>query len=205
MSNFPNYWEVVWDVTTPRHLSVVDKAHILVSVTGLLAPRVVVDPSDPSGDALLARRPSTISELAAAEQHFLARYRRCRRLDDLTISERLRKLRADPDVRVLDLTDDEMADATDFASSEYVYHHGLAAGLGRGECATLAIAANRELAAGLDDGAARRLAASIGVPVVTTEDLLRAAVDRCMISKNEAEDIQESLTGRGFRGSPSLY
>jgi hypothetical protein len=91
-----------------------------VSVTGLLAPRVVIDPSDPSGDALLARQPSTISELAAAEQYFLARYRRYQRLEDFTTSERLRKLRTDPDTRVLDLTEDEMTDAADFASNEYV-------------------------------------------------------------------------------------
>ena len=205
MSNFPDYREVVWDATTPRHLSVVDQVHILVSVTGLLAPRVVIDPSDPSGDALLARQPSAISELAAAEQYFLARYRKYHRLEDFTTSERLRKLRTDPDTGVLDLTEDETADATDFASNEYVSHHGLAAGLGRGECAVLAIAANRELAAGLDDGAARRLAASIGVRVVTTEDLLRAAVDRSVVSKDDAESIQQSLVSRGFRGSLSLY
>lgn len=188
-----------------RHLSVLNQAHILVSATGLLAPRVVVDPSDPSGDVLLTRQPSTLSELAAAEQYFLARYRKHQRLEDFTTSEQLRKLRADPDTRVVDLTEDEVADAADFASSEYVYHHGLAVGLGRGECAVLAIAVNRGLAAGLDDGAARRLAASIGVSVVTTEDLLRAAVDRCIVSKEDAESIQQSLVGRGFRGSASLY
>ena len=125
MTSLPGYGEVVWDATTPRHLSVVDQAHILVSVTGLLTPRVVANPSDPSGDALLAMRPSSVSELAAAEQHFLARYRTCHRLEDFTISERLRKLRTDPDARVLDLTEDETADAADFASSEYVFHYGV--------------------------------------------------------------------------------
>jgi len=202
---FPNRWEVVWDTTAPRHLAVVNHVEILVTVTGLLAPRVIVDPADPSGDDLLTMHPSTISEVACAEQRFLARHRQFGRLDDLAVSERLRKLRVDPDTRVLDLTEEEAEDADTFGSSQFADRVGLLDGLGRGECAVLAVAANRELTAGVDDGAARRVASSIGVPVFTTEDLLRAAVARLLVSRAEAEDIHQSLLDQGFRGSASLY
>jgi hypothetical protein len=196
---------VVWDTTAPRHLAVVNRIEILVTVTGLLAPRAVLDPADPSGDDLLARQPSTISEIACAEQRFLARHRQSRRLDDLAISERLRKLRVDPDTRVLDLTEQEADDAATFASSQFADRVGLLDGLGRGECAVLAVAASRELTAGIDDGAARKVASFIGVCVFTTEDLLRTAVARLLVSKAEAEGIHQSLLDQGFRGSASLY
>jgi hypothetical protein len=98
---------VVWDVTAPRHLALEGRADILFAVTGLTVPRRVADPTESSGADLLLRDWDSLSELAAAEHHFLTRSRRTGSMEDLARSCRLAGVRMHPDLQVIDLTEEE--------------------------------------------------------------------------------------------------
>lgn len=197
---------VVWDVTAPRHLALVGRADLLFAVTGLTVPRQVADPADPTGEDILLRQWESLSELAAAEQHFLSLSRRTGNIEDLDRSRRLAAVRTHPDLQVVDLTEEERDNMAVLASRGFAERMGFTlGGLGTGERAVLAVSANRDCIAGLDDGAARDAAREWGVPVMTTQDLLRAAVDGLLITREEAEAINTALLHDGFYGQQQLY
>lgn len=196
---------MVWDTTGPRHLALVERTDVLVAVTGLTVPRLVADPSDPIAEALLDVEASALSEVAGAERYFRDRHRRGGQVDDYERALRLSALRRHPELRVLDLEADEFDDMEVMASGAFVAKHGLVAPLGRGERAVIAIAANREMVAGLDDGVAQNIALdAFGVVSMTTQDLLRAAIAEEKLSEAEASAINASLLANGFRGEPKL-
>lgn len=146
--------DTVWDTTGPRHLALAGRLRLLVAVTGLVVTRPVADPADPHGQALLRHRGDDLSEFAASERHFLRRYDTAGDAEDLQRAEALAAARASRDLRVLDLSDTELEDMDVLASEAFADRLGLTVPLGRGERATLAVASNRELTAGLDDRAA---------------------------------------------------
>lgn len=195
---------VVWDVTAPRALAAAGRADLLFSVTGLWVPRTVADPADPQGDALLNAAPGDLSELAAAEQHFRHRHRRLGDAEDYDRAVRMAAVRSDPNLRVLDLSAEELDDMRVLESPGFRQRLGHVLPLGRGERAALAVAANRELIAGLDDAAARAAADDWGVPTMTTQDLLRAAVAGRVISDRVARAVNDRLLAEGFYGEPDL-
>ena len=69
----------------------------------------------------------------------------------------------------------------------------------------IAVAANRECIAGVDDAAARAAADEWGVPTVTTQDLLRAAIAEGVASAAEAEAVNALMLAEGFFGTPHLW
>ena len=168
-------------------------------------PRIVADPSEPFGNDLLLTNPDALSEISGAEWHFLRKFRRHSDLADFVRAERLAAARKHPELIVVDLTDVERDDFDVFASQAFTSRHELLVPLGRGERAVIAVAANREWTAGLDDGAARRVAASLGVVVTTTQQLLIAAVAQGHLSKTDANELYGRLLDGGFRGPPDLY
>jgi hypothetical protein len=196
---------VIWDTTAPRHLALASRYRLLVSVTGLLVARVVADPSDPGGQQLLAAAPDELSEIAAAERHFRFRYSRHRDGADSDRANALATLRSDPDLQVVDLTIDEQEDMDVLATPAAQRRLGLAMPLGRGERATLAVAANRDWTAGLDDAAARSVAEQWRVPVMTTQDFLRLAAADLTVTREEARQINRELLGGGFFGEAQLW
>ena len=196
---------VVWDVTAPRHLALARRADLMMAVTGLTVPRHVADPTEPTGTDILLQPWDSLSELAAAEHHFLTRSRRTGSMEDLDRSRRLAEIRMHPDLRVIDLIEQEQEDMDVLASRGFTKRMGFSLGLGSGERAVLAVAANRDWVAGLDDGAARAAAQEWGVPVMTTQDLLRAAADRLLVTRAEAEAINRTMIGDGFFGQQQLY
>jgi hypothetical protein len=177
----------------------------MLATTGLTVPRQVADPFDPTGDALLKRAWDSVSELAGAEHYYLTSSRRNSSIDDLGRASRLASLRQHPDLRVIDLTEDEQEDMEILASTAYKRRMGFSIGLGTGERAVLAVAMNRDWTAGLDDGAARAAAEERRVPVMTTQDLLRTAVLQLHLTHLDAEVINSDLLAEGFYGELSLY
>jgi len=101
---------VIWDTTGPRHLTIADHADVLFSVTRPHVPRVVADPNDPYREDLISSPPDRLSELAAAERHFLMRHRRGGDIEDLKRSTRLAELRRHPDLVIVDLDPTEAKD-----------------------------------------------------------------------------------------------
>lgn len=198
--------DVIWDVTAPRAPATVGHSDLLFEVTGLTVPRVVADPSDPIGDDLLDVDVGGLSELAAAEQYFRhrLRYRQSADPADYDRAVRLANLRQHPDLRVIDLDSDEADNAKVLASPAFRKRLGQTLPLGRGEIAVIAVAVNREYVAGLDDGAARAAAAEWGVQTMTTQDLLRAAIERGVKSPGEAQAINDAILAEGFRGDAQL-
>lgn len=87
---------MVWNVTAPRHLALAGRIDIPFAVTGLTVPRQVADPTEPSGTDLLLRNGDSLSELAAAEYHFLTRSRRTGSMDDLARSRSLAAIVCSP-------------------------------------------------------------------------------------------------------------
>jgi hypothetical protein len=195
---------VVWDTTAPRHLALVGALDVLIAVTGLRVPRIVADPSESTGADLLIKGPEVLSEISSAEWHFLWNFRHHNDLADFTRAERLAAVRKHPKLIVEDLTEVERDDFEVFASEAFVRRHNLIVPLGRGERAVLAVAANRQWTAGLDDGTARDVAKALRVAVTTTQQLLIAAIDQGHLSESEANDLYGRLLEGGFRGPPDL-
>ena len=196
---------VIWDTTAPRHLGAVGRHDILITATGMNVPRVVLDPADPTGEALLGHSVDGLSEIAAAEGWFRRSFRRSPNEADFQAAENLAKLRQDPEVRVVDFEADELDDATTFGSEAFANRMGLLAPLGKGEAAVLAVAANREWRAGLDEAAARGVADQLGIPTVTTQQWLTEQVATLSLGKREAQRVYEQMRRGGFRGPPDLW
>jgi hypothetical protein len=195
---------VVWDTTAPRHLALVGALDVLIAVTGLRVPRIVADPSEPSGEDLLIKDSAGLSEISSAEWHFLWNFRHYNDFADFTGAERLAAVRRNPNLIVVDLTDVECDDFEVFASDAFARRHNLLVPLGRGERAVIAVAANRRWTAGLDDGAARDVARELRVAVTTTQQLLLTAIDQGHLSESQANELYRRLLDGGFRGPPNL-
>src|SRR5262249_53198155 len=94
----------------PPPLAIPHPTDVLFSVARPHVPRVVADPGDPYRENLLSSSSDRLSEFAAAERHFLMRYRRGSDIEDLKRSERLAELRRHPDLVIVDLDPTEAED-----------------------------------------------------------------------------------------------
>jgi predicted nucleic acid-binding protein len=121
--------------------------------------------------------------------------------------DRLRRLRARDDIRVVDLDDDELGSYSDMVGSSYAKSIGQAGSLGPGEAAVIAIAEHRGWTAVIDDALAREvlLRRSPGTSVATTWDLLRRAAAQGLVDSAEAQLIYDDMLAKGYWGPISLW
>ncbi len=195
------YEPLVCNTTPVRYFALVGQFDILVRVLGgeVWVPRQVMDPDeDPDGIE------SLVSEIARSERYWAKRS-----VDPEATQnwDRLRKLRARDDIRVVDLEDDELGAFSEMISPRYTNSIGLAGPLGPGEAAVIAIVESRAWTAAMDDALAREvlLRRSPGTGVVTTRGLLRRAVVRGVLESAEAELVYGDMLAKRYRGPPSLW
>jgi predicted nucleic acid-binding protein len=189
--------------TTPlRHLALARRVDLLSTVLGgsIRTPRQVFDDEeDPEGPAY------QVSELGQSQRYFADR------ADDGEMAERwgrLLELRARSDIEVIDLNDDELEAYAEVQTGEFAKGAGLAAALGPGEAAVIAIAENRGWAAVLDDAAGRTVLAdrAPACEVATTRHVIRLAVTEYeLLDSSEAQILYDSLRADGYRGPTSLW
>lgn len=200
LASRPEDW--ISDATPVRHFAVAGQFALLADVLDgvVRVPRQVFDPDDAVND------PGTlVSEIGNSE-----RFYRRRSTDPVAMDKwsHLRSLRQRTDINVIDLSEDEDKLYTDLMSTAFARGHHLAAPLGRGEAAVIAIAITRGDQAIMDDGAARRTLNDLapGHPVLTTREVLRVAVtERQLLTSGEAEIIYSDMLEDGYRGPPSLW
>lgn len=175
---------------------------LLIGALGgaLRTPRQVFDPEDD-----LDRPGPLVSEIGNSERYF-----RRRSAGDVEVTQKwnnLRSIRVREDIEVLDLTDEEEGAYTELTSLAFTRVQGLAAPLGRGEAAVMAIAENREYAVVMDDGPARRVLneRSPGHEVMTTRQVLRLAVAKELIDSASAQLVYIDMLAEGFRGPTALW
>jgi predicted nucleic acid-binding protein len=195
------YEPLVCNTTPVRYFALVGQFDILVQVLGgeVWVPRQVMDPDeDPDGIE------SLVSEIAQSERYWAKRS-----VDPEATQnwDRLRRLRARGDIRVVDLEDDELEAFSEMISPGYPQSMGLAGPLGRGEAAVIAIAESRTWTAAMDDALAREVLfrRSPGTGAVTTRDLLRRAVAQGMLESAGAQLIYDDMLAKGYRGPPNLW
>ncbi len=195
------YEPLVCNTTPVRYFALVGQFDILVRVLGgeVWVPRQVMDPDeDPDGIE------SLVSEIARSERYWAKRS-----VDPEATQnwDRLRKLRARDDIRVVDLEDDELGAFSEMISPRYTNSIGLAGPLGPGEAAVIAIVESRAWTAAMDDALAREvlLRRSPGTGVVTTRGLLRRAVAQGVLESPGAQLIYDDMLAKGYRGPPSLW
>jgi predicted nucleic acid-binding protein len=202
LSTSTRHREVVCNTTPIRIFAVVGQFDLLVDAVdgSVRMPREVLDPEeDPDlPEALL-------SEVGRAERHFA---KRSRDPEALERRQRLAALRRRADIQVVDLSDAELDRKAQLTSRSTARTHGLAAPLGAGEAAVMALAEGRGWAAVIDDAAARRVLAEIapGVAVMTSRELLvRAVTESDLLDSAEAMLIYADLLAAGYRGPAGLF
>lgn len=192
---------LVCNTTPVRYFALAGQFDILVRVLSgeVCVPRQVMDPDeDPDGIE------SLISEIARSERYWAKRS-----VDPEAMQswDRLRRLRARDDIRVVDLENDELGAFSEMISPGFAKSIGLAGPLGHGEAAVIAIAESRAWTAAMDDALAREvlLRRSPGTGVVTTRGLLRRAVARGVLESPGAQLIYDDMLAKRYRGPPSLW
>lgn len=191
----------VCDTTPLRYFAIVGQFDILVETVGapILVPRQVFDRDDRVDEL-----GTLVSEIGNSERHY---QRHSADSAEATESwSRLRAVRQRSDIQVLDLTVEEDDAYTELTSRAFTRAHGLAAPLGPGEAAVIAIAENRGNRVVMDDGPARRILdeRSPGHDILTTRDVLRAAAGQS-IESPEAEIIYGDMLADGYRGPDNLW
>jgi predicted nucleic acid-binding protein len=189
---------IICNTTPTRIFALVDRFDLLVSVCAgeVVVPRAVLDPDDdPDGPADLQ------SEIARAERYWEMR---SRAPDAMECWFRLRARRTRTDIRVVELTDDELVRFAELQSREIQRRFALAARLGPGEAAVMAIAEARRWTAAIDDAKAREVMAELspGSTTVTTRELVRRAVYMELLDSTEADVVYNDMLDKGYRGPP---
>ena len=192
---------IVCDTTPVRYFALVGQFDILLRVLGgeVCVPRQVMDPDeDPDGIE------SLVSEIARSERYWA---KRSMDPEGMQNWDRLRKLRARDDTRVVDLEGEELGAFSELISPRYTKIVGLAGPLGQGEAAVIAVAESRGWTAAMDDAVAREVLfrRSPGTSVVTTRELLRRAVAQSVLESPGAQLIYDDMLAKGYRGPPSLW
>jgi predicted nucleic acid-binding protein len=194
--------EIICNTTPVRYFAIVARVDILVGACGgrLVVPRIVFDPDeDPD-----LRPASLLSEIGQSERYWAVRSHAG---DALEVLSRLRSLRTRDDVGAIDLDEAELAIFAEVSGRRFAREMGLAAPLGKGEAAVIAIAENRGWTAVVDDWAGRESLArrAPAVEVLTTRELLRATALDGDLSSSEAEKIYAEMRARGYRGPEGLW
>jgi predicted nucleic acid-binding protein len=193
---------IICNTTPVRYFAIVARLDLLARACGgrLTVPRIVFDPDeDPD-----VRPASLLSEIGQSERYWAVR---SHAEDALEVLSRLRSLRSRQDVDVIDLDDAELASFAEVSRRQFARKIGLAAPLGRGEAAVIAIAENRDWTAVIDDWAGRESLSlrAPGVEVLTTRELLRTAAVDGHVSSSEAEDVYAEMRTKGYRGPEGLW
>lgn len=168
----------------------------------MLVPRQVLDPED-NQDELAPT--SLLSEIGRSERYWAAR---SGDPEGMERWNRLRALRRRSDIEVVDLDGAEMDLFSELSSQGFARSLGLAAPLGAGEAAVVAIAETREWDAALDDFAARSALGhrNPGIEIRTSRELLRQAVVACsLLDSTEAQNVYEDMLVQGYRGPAMLW
>jgi predicted nucleic acid-binding protein len=194
----------VCDTTALRHFAIISQFDLLVRTLGgtVRTPRQVFDDEDDVDTPGVL-----VSELGASERYYRSRSVRDPEATDKW--SRLRSLRQRNDIEILDLSNENGEESTyaELTSAGLARRYGLAAPLGPGEAAVIAIATHRRMRAAIDEHAGRSILhdRSPGHSVVTTRDLVRAAAANGFIESPEAEIIYTDMLAEGYRGPQSLW
>lgn len=194
--------QLVSNTSPLRYFALARSLDLLIEIAGgtLLVPREVLDPDeDPAGLA------TTLSELGQSERYWEKRSRDPEAMDNWN---RLRQIRhhVRQGIQVVDLTSAEIATVAHLRGKAVKDQYGLAAPLGSGEAAVLAIVEHRGGTAVLDEDAARRILADRiqGARCRTSRDLLNEAVARRLITTDQADITYQDMLAKGYRGPAHL-
>jgi len=194
---------IICNTTPVRHYALVGQFDLLVSTMGgrVLVPRQVLDlDDDPDG----LSPTSLLSEIGRSERYWAAR---SGDQEGMERWNRLRALRPRTDIEVVDLEDAEVGIFAEVSSGGFARSLGLAAPLGAGEAAVIAIAETRRWDAALDDFAARTVLRhrNPGIQIRTSRDLLRqAVVARSLLDSAEAQSVYGDMLVEGYKGPARL-
>ncbi len=188
--------------TTPtRYFALTGHMDLLASICHgtIRVPRLVFDDADdPTGPSDL------LSEIGASEQYWA---KRSQRTEAAEYWLRLGNLRTRTDIQIVDMEVSELERYAELVSRTVQRRFGLAAQLGRGEAAVIAIAEAREWVAVMDDWEARIVLQELSPSTrsVTTRDFLKAAVFEQVIDTGSADGIYQAMLEAGYRGPPTLW
>lgn len=168
----------------------------------MLLPRQVLDlDEDPDGPTPT----SLLSEIGRSERYWSAR---SGDQEGMESWNRLRAVRARSDIEIVDLDEAEVVLFAVVSSGDFARSLGLAAPLGAGEAAVIAIAETREWDAALDDLAATKALShrNPGIRAWTSRDLLRQAVlALSLLDSAEAQIVYEDMLAEGYKGPATLW
>ena len=194
--------DTVCNTTPLRHLALARRLDLLSAVFGgkIITPRQVFDPDeDPGGPAF------QVSELGLSERYFAARS------DDRDMANRwgaMLEVRQRSDIEAVDLDEGELLIYAELLSPEFRRSANLAAPLGPGEAAVIAIAELRGCGTIMDDAAGRRILSERveGVVNITTRQVIRLAVTQHeLLDSSEAQILYDQIRAEGYRGPASLW
>jgi len=197
--------ELVADSTALRHFALTGHAAVLVALMGgvIRVPREVFDP-DEAADAIVR------SEIGNALRHVEGiRYEHDDKAEHV---ERLRALKSNAAIEIVDLNDDELVEAARLSGRDFARQRSIGR-LGKGEAAVMSLAVSRRWSPVIDDGVARRVFETLepNIEVFTCQTLLRMGTGVVMLPSGEeltspeAEIIYRDLLAGGFRGPESLW
>lgn len=197
--------ELVADSTALRHFTLTGHVGVLVPLMGgrIRVPREVFDP-DEQPDAIVW------SEIGNTLRHVEGmRYEHDDKAEHV---QRLRGLRTNASIEIVDLTEDELVEAARLSGRDFARQMGITR-LGKGEAAVMSVATNRRWSPVIDDGVARRVFETLepGLEVYTCQTLLRMGTGVVRLPSGdeltspEAEIIYRDLLAGGFRGPESLW
>ncbi|HEV2173098.1 MAG TPA: hypothetical protein VGR71_06005 [Nitrospira sp.] len=144
-----------------------------------------------------------MSEIGQTERHWA----RTREPDAGVHWSRFRALRQRRDLAVIDLDLHELSVVGEITARRYLRRFGKPGRLGKGEAAVIALAENRGWTPIMDDRPGRQiLSARVpGSSCFTTDDILRRAALRGLISSREAESAYQEMRRLGYRGPQRLW
>ena len=162
-------------------------------------PRLVFDDEDD-----LTGPPDLLSEIGASEQYWA---KRAQRAEAAEYWLRLGNLRTRSDIHIVDMELTELERYAELVSRNVQRRFRLAAKLGRGEAAVIAIAEEREWVAVIDDWEGRMVLQELSPSTrsITTRDFLRAAVFEQVIDTGAADGIYRAMLEAGYRGPSNLW
>ena len=192
---------LVCNTTPTRYFALTSQVDLLAQVCGgsIRVPRLVLDPDDDETD-----RPELQSEIGASERFWAKRATGPEAVENWL---RLGALRIRTDIVVIDMVIGELERFAELVSRDTQERYGLAAPLGKGEAAVIAIAESRDWIAVMDDREGLRVLQGLSPSTrsMTTTDLLRKAVYDQIIDTGEADVVYEQMLDKGYWGPTSLW
>jgi predicted nucleic acid-binding protein len=198
------------DTVVVNYFLAVGKFHLLRDLLGTVqVPRVVFDPEDPPGaeEEILSelRRGLIHHELRANDTSLSPRVRR-RSTMVLTFFRDLDRLAEQGLLVPIDLTGPELALYSQFRDPKRAAHWSLLVPLGRGEAAALSIAFHRSWTLATDDADGIKVGTKL-IPSfhpLRIRSLLKLAVKKKLVSKDEARTIHKQMVEFGFWDKGSI-